>query len=242
MARFALRLCSNVYYHPGESTFTLDFPERKLGLEAFDAARASCWVMQLRVTLWQFQMQRPGKDAVHRMFCVIQEGRLPLNRVVPVIGVGLRYASSVMAGDMFMKNGGQWVEMWIQADSRDIVVYRSKPMDCADEVGGKTTAYTSKRGSVQVFHLKHLIEIMALPTTGVRAKHDGEVVGAAGKAGQSGEGRDLTLLALSFENRHSVVTLRAPSPQAMQYWTDGLYYKALWLRAGCISNLKVTES
>ena len=50
-------------------------------------------------------------------------GRLPLDRVLPVIGVALRYASSMMAGYMFWKGmgGGEWVEVWVHCDSRDLV-------------------------------------------------------------------------------------------------------------------------
>ena len=75
-------------------------------------------------------------------------GRLPLDRVLPVIGVALRYASSMMAGYMFWKGmgGGEWVEVWVQCDSRDLTLYRNKPLDCKDNVGASTTAYTSKRG------------------------------------------------------------------------------------------------
>ena len=104
---------------------------------------------------------------------------------------------------------------------------------------------------------------MALPTTGVRArpissKKKKKKEADAGKMGTSASTQaakaamaamaaeekkrrehDLTLLALAFENRPKVVTLRAPSLQAMQYWADGLYYKTLWLRAGCVHNLKV---
>ena len=109
---------------------------------------------------------------------------------------------------------------------------------------------------------------MALPTTGVRArpisskkkKKKKKKEADAGKMGTSAtcstqaakaamaamaaeekkrREHDLTLLALAFENRPKVVTLRAPSLQAMQYWADGLYYKTLWLRAGCVHNLKV---
>ena len=106
---------------------------------------------------------------------------------------------------------------------------------------------------------------MALPTTGVRArpisskkKKKKKEEADAGKMGTSASTQaakaamaamaaeekkrrehDLTLLALAFENRPKVVTLRAPSLQAMQYWADGLYYKTLWLRAGCVHNLKV---
>ena len=101
---------------------------------------------------------------------------------------------------------------------------------------------------------------MALPTTGVRArpissKKKKKKKANAGKMGTSASTQaakaamaaaekkrrehDLTLLALAFENRPKVVTLRAPSLQAMQYWADGLYYKTLWLRAGCVHNLKV---
>lgn len=35
---------------------------------------ALCWVTQLRKSLWQIQLARPGKEAVQRMFEVIQEG------------------------------------------------------------------------------------------------------------------------------------------------------------------------
>ena len=36
---------------------------------------ALCWVTQLRKSLWQIQLARPGKEAVQRMFEVIQEGK-----------------------------------------------------------------------------------------------------------------------------------------------------------------------